>query len=163
MSDPGSPDISLHFFSLYEASKAILGICSEFKRLVESKRRWKLSFPIYPPARALRRTSRQIIYDRGGNTANYYYGAKKDLDDIFLFIYKVDTSKKSINETPRLLTILNKDPPSDIRCGIFPSTSKDLSQGLPSNCLFQLLFCLYQHGCPAVEGGTMSIASGFCK
>jgi hypothetical protein len=87
-------DILIHMYYLNKASMAILAIGKEFHKIAMHRRRWSVSWPIYPTWRALRRTSKQIIHDRGGQTAVYYSWAKRDVDEIFQELARMNTPRR---------------------------------------------------------------------
>ncbi|CAN6671569.1 protein Bre4p [Trichomonascus vanleenenianus] len=82
-------DIMLYIHYMFEATKNLATVVSTMNGFVEKKRSWRLSRPIYPFKRAFQKTTERITHDRGGESAAYYFQAKRDVDESFKQSYRL--------------------------------------------------------------------------
>lgn len=92
-------DIMLYMHYLYETSKYIFKVVEEFLKLSKQQRTWKLSLPIYPLSSALYFTTAQIMHDRGGESAAYFYFAKRKVEESFRHLHEVKLQPKTSSQT----------------------------------------------------------------
>ena len=76
--------IFLFIHPLRQAAGAIVDLIQQVVdiRSAQNARDMKFSFPSYPWKKSLHRTSPQVMHDRGGVTANYYFRSKTEVDGI---------------------------------------------------------------------------------
>ncbi|ODQ64853.1 hypothetical protein NADFUDRAFT_4077, partial [Nadsonia fulvescens var. elongata DSM 6958] len=86
-------DIFLFIYYTKQTTKSFIKLSRQLVILSQHRRRWNTNLPYYPIMRALRRSTRQIIHDRGGETASYYYRTKREVDETFVRVYNLNTSK----------------------------------------------------------------------
>lgn len=86
-------NVLVYVHYLYDMSRSLSHVLDELLTLGLQKRKWIVSPPNYPFARALKTNTRQITHDRGGQSAFYFYLTKNDVERVFKKIHEMNTAK----------------------------------------------------------------------
>lgn len=78
---------------LYDMSRSLTHVLDAFLELAIKNRKWVVSFPSYPFARALKTNTRQITHDRGGQSAFYFFHTKTSVERVLKKIRELNTAR----------------------------------------------------------------------